>query len=127
MGIAFIIILIHWVADFVLQTDKQAKGKSKNWTDLLSHTMTYSVVWLAVGLIWVILSNFNLTGLYVCDIWFVVKFTIITFLAHTTTDYFTSRVNSKLWSENKVHLFFVSIGFDQILHYAQLFLTFYLL
>lgn len=26
----FSIIIIHWFADFVLQTDKQAKGKSKN-------------------------------------------------------------------------------------------------
>jgi hypothetical protein len=30
-----VILFIHWLADFVLQTDKQAKGKSKNWSDLL--------------------------------------------------------------------------------------------
>ena len=39
------ILFIHWFADFVLQTDKQAKGKSKEWGPLLEHTFNYSVVW----------------------------------------------------------------------------------
>ena len=39
----FFIIIIHFIGDFVLQTDKQAKGKSKNWSDLLMHTLTYSI------------------------------------------------------------------------------------
>jgi len=51
----------------------------------------------------------------------------ITFVAHTITDYFTSRLNSKLWVEGKVHYFFVAVGGDQILHYVQLFTTYYLL
>jgi len=54
-------------------------------------------------------------------------FFLITFVAHTITDYFTSRLNSKLWAEGKVHWFFVSIGFDQILHYIQLFSTYQIL
>lgn len=37
------IIFIHWLADFVLQTEQQAQGKSKNWFDLLSHTITYTL------------------------------------------------------------------------------------
>ena len=34
----FTILIVHFVADFIFQTDKQAKGKSKNWKDLLGHT-----------------------------------------------------------------------------------------
>lgn len=45
LTIILIIIFTHWVADFVLQTDKQAKGKSKNFEDLFSHTQTYSLVY----------------------------------------------------------------------------------
>ena len=45
----FSIIGIHWLADFVLQTDKQAKGKSKNWSDLLSHTWSYMMCWFIIG------------------------------------------------------------------------------
>jgi hypothetical protein len=55
------------------------------------------------------------------------QFGFITFIFHTITDYFTSRLNSKLWKKGDVHNFFVSIGFDQVLHYVQLFLTYKLL
>lgn len=131
----FSIILIHWFADFVLQTDKQAKGKSKNWSDLLSHTTTYSFVWLFIGGC-IYLHQFkpynqehneimnHYWGVYI-PLGFL--FVLITFIAHTITDYFTSRLNSKLWQQGKVHNFFISVGFDQVLHYIQLFTTYYLL
>jgi hypothetical protein len=123
----FSILIIHFIGDFVLQTDKQAKGKSKNWRDLLSHTLTYSGFWLFIGTIWSISSNIYTHFNYLFDWWIVWKFSIITFIFHTITDYFTSRLNSKLWTKGDVHNFFVSIGFDQILHYVQLFLTYQLL
>ncbi len=112
------ILLIHWFADFVLQTDKQAKGKSKNWNDLLNHTGTYSLVWFIPIFVMIYFYHYN-SYLWV--------FPIITFACHTITDYFTSRLNSKLWAEGKVHNFFVSVGFDQWLHYAQLFTTYWFL
>lgn len=112
-------LFLHWFGDFVLQTDEQAKGKSKSWTHLLDHTKTYSAVWLIpITLIWPYgweVSQYVLASL---------SFVGITFLAHTITDYFTSRLNSRLWAEGKVHNFFVAVGFDQILHYIQLLLTY---
>jgi hypothetical protein len=122
----FAIIIIHWIADFVLQTDKQAKGKSKNWKDLLSHTLTYSFVWFIVGFIYIHLNDINnVFTQFQVKILFL--FTFITFIAHTITDYFTSRLNSRLWAEGKVHNFFVSVSADQVYHYIQLFLTYYYL
>ena len=122
----FSIIIIHWVADFVLQTDKQAKGKSKNWSDLLSHTFVYTISFATityfVGFFYLMITKgkipFNINLLW---------FLPITFICHTITDYFTSRLNNKLWVKGDVHNFFVSIGFDQVLHYVQLFLTYALL
>lgn len=116
------ISFIHWVADFVFQTDKMAQGKSKNWNDLLRHTWVYSMVWFIVGNF---LQIFN-EGVFFPK-WFVIQFFLITFICHTIQDYFTSRLNSKLWAEKKVHWFFVSIGFDQFLHFVQLILTYKLL
>lgn len=107
------ILFWHWFADFVMQTDKEATGKSKNMKDLLSHTVKYSVMWIIPAMIMLGFHGFT--------------FAVITFICHTVTDYFTSRLNSKLWAEGKVHNFFVSIGFDQWLHYVQLFLTYLLL
>lgn len=121
----FAILIIHWFADFVMQTDKQAKGKSKNWDDLLCHTFTYSIVWWSVGISYIAYYFDSIK--YVDGLLVLMIFTFVTFGLHTITDYYTSRLNSKLWSEGKVHNFFVSVGFDQVLHYIQLFLTYYLL
>ncbi len=115
------ILLIHWFADFVVQTDKQAKGKSSSWAFLLSHTFYYSAIWMILG------SLFQASGITNLSPGILTIFVIITFVAHTTTDYFTSRLNSKLWAKGDVHNFFVSIGFDQFLHFTQLLLTYYFL
>ena len=119
LQIVIYIIIVHWIADFVLQTDKMAKGKSSNLEDLLSHTIVYSGF---IGLA----SCFFLSP-YKHGFLEPSLFMTITFFCHTITDYFTSRLNSNLWSKGKTHYFFVSVGFDQILHYAQLFITYYLL
>ena len=125
MLIAFLIIFIHWVADFVLQTDWQAQNKSKNNFALLSHTSNYSLVWLLPMVF--IFGKMKEDATTEWIVWSTLYFGMITLVAHTITDYFTSRLNSKLWAEGKVHYFFVSIGFDQVLHYGQLFLTYYFL
>lgn len=121
----FSIIFIHWVADFILQTDKQAKGKSKNWGDLLEHTIIYSTVWVFAICLLFGYEIHNKT--YLWYFWSSLAFAFITFISHTITDYYTSRLNSKLWAKGDVHNFFVSIGFDQVLHYIQLFTTYYIL
>lgn len=128
MKIAFIIICIHYVADFICQDEKWALGKSKNWSDLLQHTFTYSCIWL-IPIIILFPDNWT-TSNYVINS---LLFGAITFVAHTITDYFTSRRTSKLYSEGKFGSsipnlgFFSMIGFDQVLHYAQLFLTYSIL
>ena len=115
----FSIIIIHFIADFVLQTDEQAKTKSSDNYSLLLHTISYSGFWLFIGFIIAMTTDIELvqTKTFV--------FVLITFICHTITDYFTSRLNKKLWESNQVHNFFVGIGFDQVLHYIQLFLTYY--
>lgn len=118
------VLFIHWFADFVCQTDWQAKNKSSNNKALLLHVTTYSLVWLLIS--FVIFYMTYKTDIIISIILSII-FTSITFVCHFITDYITSRLNSKLWSNGKVHNFFVSIGFDQVLHYIQLFFTFYLL
>ncbi len=110
------LLALHWIADFVCQTDKMAQGKSRNWKDLLNHTCAYSLIFFISS---VMLSTPSTKQ--------ILLFAPITFICHTITDYYTSRINAKLWEEKKVHQFFVSIGFDQLLHFTQLILTYYLL
>jgi hypothetical protein len=60
-------------------------------------------------------------------------FGVITFITHTATDYFTSRIVSKKFAKQEygspIPNFgaFTIIGIDQVLHYIQLFLTYQLL
>lgn len=107
------IAFLHFLGDFVLQSDAMAKSKSKHFDLLFAHTLTYSTVF-AFGLIPVLGLN-NAAGFF-----------CITLFIHTATDFVTSRINAKYFGI-EWHKFFLCVGFDQFLHFAQLVLTFYLL
>lgn len=115
------ILTAHWIFDFAFQTEWQATNKSKDITALLGHTVIYSLSWCFLAFIYSDMTN---------NPWFML-FVPITFVAHTITDYYTSKAHSMLADEARAtgnwHNFFVSIGLDQLLHYFQLFLTFKLL
>jgi hypothetical protein len=123
--ILFSIILIHWFADFVLQTHEQATNKSKSNYYLTMHVLTYTLVWFAFSCFYgaYIIFYHTLTK----GVCFVFLFPTITFVCHWITDYLTSRLNTYLYNKGDIHNFFVSVGFDQLLHYAQLLITFQLL
>lgn len=117
MEIFLLIIVVHWVADFIFQAEKWSLGKSKSLPPLLKHTITYSTIWVLPALI---MTN-DLVG---C-----IEFFLITFIFHTITDYFTSRIVRKRFDKkhygSPIPNFgaFTVIGFDQVLHYVQLILT----
>ena len=113
---------MHWLSDFVFQAEEWALGKSKNWSSLLKHTVTYSMLWL--------IPTYFVTKGNPVD---VLLFVFITFVLHTITDYFTSRIVSKKFTKghygSPIPNFgaFTIIGIDQVLHYLQLFLTWQLI
>jgi hypothetical protein len=113
-------LFTHWFADFWLQTNWQATNKSINNDALIEHTSNYSMVWAGVIFLVAWNSGFTLIGSFIIGM----LFSAITFAAHTTTDYYTSRKVSKLFAKQDYHNAFVVIGFDQILHYLQLYFTY---
>lgn len=109
----FILILfIHFLADFALQTVEQGANKKKSNKLLVYHTLTYSIIWFVVSYLY--FSMFGVAFL----------FTIITFITHTIIDYYSSRLSNKFFDKKDYHNGFVVIGADQVLHYLQLFYTF---
>ena len=96
-----LIVWIHFVADFILQTDKMAQNKSKSNLWLMLHVGIYSVPLLIFGF----------------------KYTLLNAALHFFTDWFTSRATSKLWQSGQRHWFFVVIGLDQAIHLTCLILT----
>lgn len=109
-----VLLATHWVGDFVFQTDFQALNKSKRLDALSLHVATYTATLFVAAAIlfgWVL----------------AVAFAAVNGALHFTTDYFASRVASKLWAEQNWHRFFVVIGFDQLIHQATLALTLWIM
>lgn len=151
MMTTILVLVGHFVADFLAQSDWMALNKSKNNEALLVHTLIYTAC--MTGFMSLVLHNSDA----------LVVFALVTFVAHTLTDWCTSRVTSALWfidlqkvpeyhphakhipvgtieietdygnwvsfdyvanvTPGDRHWFFVAIGFDQLLHYVQLFWT----
>lgn len=96
-----LLVWIHFIADFVLQTDAMATRKSRSSAWLALHVLVYSVCLLPFG-------------------W---RFALVNYALHFATDYVSSRATSVLWRRGERHWFFVVIGCDQALHVTALLLT----
>lgn len=105
-----LILIAHFLGDFVLQTDAMAKGKSTSNMWLVKHVYAYSAVLFCGAWIIMPLSNAWL-------------FAVANGLLHMATDYVTSRLSSKMWQQERVHDFFVVIGADQLIHTLTLYWT----
>ena len=90
-----LLLITHWLADFVLQSDKMATNKSKSNKWLGIHVLVYAACFIPT---------------------MVIGFVVINGVAHFVTDYFTSRKTSKLRVEGRVHDFFVFLVLDQLIH-----------
>lgn len=113
-AILMLIVIVHFLADFALQTHEQSQLKSTSNKFLAYHVFTYSLVWTIITI--PILPN-----------WGFILFGLITFGTHYWIDYCTSRIGKSFWQKQDYHNGFVVVGFDQVLHYLQLYLTFKLL
>lgn len=111
LNLIILFLLVHWFADFILQTDWQAKNKSKNIIALSNHIFSYSFVILILAF-------------YLFNPYLAIIYTLINGSLHFITDYCTSKIGLYFWNKGDTHNFFVMIGFDQILHYICLFGTY---
>lgn len=131
--VCFYILVIHTIADFLLQTEEMAVNKSKSNGALLSHVMAYSFTWFlgSAPLFW---SDCDISFLGKCvDTPKIFAFVGITFVSHFITDYISSRISKNKFEKKEYYTgipnfgAFTVIQIDQLAHYAQLFLTYYYL
>ena len=114
------IIWAHFVADFVLQTDKMATSKSTSYVWLSNHILVYSGAMLGLMAPTVYFmdpdnSHWLLTLL--------LMWTVINGAFHWITDWCSSRVTSYLWKKGDRHNFFIAIGADQAVHMMTMIIT----
>ena len=106
----YIIILAHWIADFICQTNWMAQNKSESYKALSLHILCYTT---ALALVMFLLTQNTNSFLYA----------LINGVVHFVVDAITSRITSKLYAKGDVHNFFVVIGLDQAIHMATLIAT----
>lgn len=112
----YILVVMHWIADFVCQTSYMALGKSKSNKPLLLHVSVYTLPFFFWG----------------------VKFALVNGVCHFMVDYVTARFNSKMWARGMgdpkatppipgdpfgFRMFWIGIGFDQMVHMLVLLWT----
>ena len=97
------LIWLHFITDFLCQTDQMALNKSTSNKWLGIHVLTYSSLFF---------------------LFFGWKFALINGIGHFITDWITFRATSYLWKKEERHWFFVVIGFDQAIHMTTLLLTY---
>lgn len=110
------IMLSHYVADFLAQTEWMASGKSKSIIPLASHIFVYSIVMLIMmAAILPLKGGFNESQL--------LMFIGINAVLHFVTDYISSRASSKAYAKKDLRTFWAVIGADQLAHFLGFILS----
>ncbi len=104
------ILFAHWLGDFLFQTRRIAHEKSKNLFWLTIHILIYSI------------SLFIISSVIFQEMQLILKFVGLNALFHWITDFITSKLTSRYRSNERV--FFLLLGFDQLIHHFTLYLTF---
>jgi len=114
------ILVMHGVADFLLQTKDMALGKSSSNYWLSLHVFYYA---LGITPVAMMLWGFiGYHGQYIAMLWVLINAGL-----HWITDYYTSRWTKRLREQEKYYgfpSFFMVIELDQLIHYTCLFVTY---
>lgn len=99
--VMIVIFLLHFIADFLLQSTWMSTNKYKDLKALGTHCLLYSLPFLWFGWVYSLLAG----------------------LFHFSVDFVTSKITHRLYKNKEYHWFFVVIGLDQAIHMIALTIT----
>lgn len=105
------LLIMHWLFDFVCQSDEMVINKSTSLKWLSIHVGVYSI------------------GLFIFAFFFLspldaLSWAIFNAFLHFCVDDNTSKLGAYFWKKDMRRWFFVTVGFDQLFHYFCLFTTY---
>jgi hypothetical protein len=110
MGIYYYGLFCHFIADFICQSREMGEKKSKSFSMLFYHVAVYNIV-LFIMLFFVLSFQTAETV------------SAINSGSHLIIDFTTSKITTYFYTNNRMHAFFTTIGFDQFLHACVLIWT----
>lgn len=113
------ILFIHWIGDFVLQLPGWAETKWYNRSSLIKHAVTYGFILFGGVFCITCTSSLNLNTFIEC-----ILFSACNAFIHYAVDRKTSIYCHNLFSEKRIHDFFVIIGLDQFIHTSLLLISY---
>lgn len=111
-------MLIHWVADFIMQDDDIANKKHSGGAELLFHSLLYSTVCTLFMAMLLSFVSIGADGIQPPIVFLILA------VSHYVIDFVTSNITGWAYINNRHRLFFNTIGFDQFLHLTLLFCVF---
>jgi len=114
----YIILIGHYVSDFLCQTDWMALNKSSNNKALLLHIGAYTAS--LIGAVWflMLVASPISIGLNQLIAWGALNGAI-----HLVTDYISSRMSKRAYESGNLRRFWAIVGADQLAHYVALVAT----
>ncbi|MFT5511595.1 MAG: hypothetical protein ACI89J_004699 [Hyphomicrobiaceae bacterium] len=103
-----LLLIAHWIGDFVFQTTWMATTKNHRLDALLVHVLTYSLILAGPAVL--LFGQTETAALFVGA----------NAVLHLATDFVTSKFSSAMYAEKNMRGFFVLLGFDQLLHHLAL-------
>lgn len=119
MTLIYVLIAImfaHFIADFQFQSRWMAENKSSNWLALCIHIGAYmGILFLYFFWMSVVIGHGSITKM--------IQYVVLNGILHFATDAITSRLTTRFYKAQNMHAFWVTIGFDQFVHFTCLALT----
>lgn len=107
------LFILHFLADFVLQTRKMGQLKSSNWYYLFAHLAIQFAVFLPFTSVAFALGNAVIHGIIDRNIWNLYKLSV-------KARFGLDEKSGKDFKYYEDHMFYTTIGFDQLLHSVTL-------
>lgn len=115
----FIILIVHYIADFIMQTEIMASKKSKNIYWLGTHCFIYGV-----GIFFLLFLRNILSFIVISSYFYLFLFALWNAIFHFLIDFTTSKIETYFYLKKMNRAFFNVIGIDQLAHVIILLITF---